>query len=157
GGRHPSENLLQLAAPRRKSVGRRIGRVDFDGFVEEMHSLPVLREAAAMHRRRPQEQVVCGEAYGRLTSYPFNLDRTKLGSNGPGDLTRDAVLNFENVIVPAAEPARPDVCAVRRINQLDRNAQAILALAQAAPNHIAHVEFGSDLLNVERLPRVRER
>jgi hypothetical protein len=78
--------------------------------------------------------------------------RRKGGRHRLGDL----ILERENVGEIAIVVLGPDVISGASINKLRRDAHPITGLAHAAFEHIAHAEFPSDLLHIDRAALVGE-
>src|SRR6516164_10513751 len=72
----------------------------------------------------------------------------------PNDRAHDVVLDRKNVLECAVVMLGPSMSPRGNVDQLSRNANVILALARAAFQQIADVQFASDLAHVYRLTLV---
>ncbi len=67
---------------------------------------------------------------------------------GVGDRAGDVLLDGEHVVEFAVEGAGPELKAVRRLDQLGGDAQAVAGLAHAALQHMGHPQLLADQLQV---------
>src|SRR5438105_2308839 len=106
--------------------------------------------------QRLQIMIIGVEAFGRLASRPLDFGLAQPRLYGAGDIARNLVLQFENVIEGAVEAVGPDVRAASRVDQLSSDAHAVAGLADAAFEHVAHAQFARDLLQVDGAALVRK-
>src|SRR5258708_37786832 len=110
-----------------------------------------------MHARYGTQEVIVGiEACGRFAFGAFDFRALQLWRDRADNACGDAVLKVENILERTVKPIRPQMHAVRHIDQLPSDAYAITGLAHAAFKHIAHAELTSDLLDADGLALVGE-
>ena len=97
----------------------------------------------------PQIKIVGVQAVRALALRTLDLRLPQAWLDGADDAQRDLVLDFENVAERPVISLGPDVGAVRGLDELAGDANAVPGLAQAAFEHVAHAEFPADLLHVD--------
>src|SRR5215475_8019824 len=118
--------------------------------------------ASSMESRLPRcrhaaQIVVIGiEALGRLPPRALDLRLLQLARDRADDIRRHLVLELEDVAQRAFEPVPPEMPAGRSIDELPGDAHALLRLAQAALQHVAHAERAAHLLHIHGMALVGE-
>src|SRR5262245_410662 len=104
---------------------------------------------------KPADEAFPGvQALRRLSCSSLNLRQLELWRNSAQDAARDLVLQIEDVLDPAVKTVRPEMHAVRGVDELAGYAHPVAGPAHAALQHIAHPEFASHLLHVHVPPLV---
>src|SRR5262245_25392620 len=109
------------------------------------------------HVTRAQDKVVSLDfiwALARRQSALGNLDHAVATGDLGDNLAHDLVLNEEDVDHLTIEPVGPDVSAGFSVDELRRDAKAVVGAPDAALEHVAHLELAPKLGYVHRLPLV---
>ena len=72
------------------------------------------------------------------------------------NLTRDVVLQREQITYIAVEPLRPQMCVSCGIDQLRVDADLVARSTDTPFEYIAHAKLAADLLRVDRLVPISE-
>lgn len=80
----------------------------------------------------------------------------QLGRNRAYHTGREAVLQIENVFNGVVESIGPEMRRGGRINKLGSDANPIIGSTDAAFEHVAHAQFATDLLHINRTAFVSE-
>src|SRR5215475_2778607 len=67
------------------------------------------------------------------------------------NLLRDPVLQLEHIVQVAVKPVRPHMAAVKAVDQLRRQPDAVAALSDTALQHVADAQEAADLARVPGL------
>src|SRR4051794_34483568 len=97
----------------------------------------------------PQIKIVGIQAVRALAFRKLDLSLPQAWLDGADDAQRDLVLDFENVAERPVIALGANVGAVRGLNELAGDANAVPRLAQAAFEHVAHAELAADLLHID--------
>ena len=112
---------------------------------------PLIVRADAPHmRQRLHDQVPCVEALRRLAPNASRLGGKDLRQNRTNDPARDLVLKLEDIFQLAIVFVRPQMDAVRGIDQLPGDTNPVGDLPHAALKDISHTELACDLAHVDR-------
>ena len=104
----------------------------------------------------PQIKIVGIQAVRALALRKLDLRLPQAWLDGADDAQRDLVLDFENVAERPVIAFGPDMGAVRRLDELAGDANAVAGFAQAAFEHVADAEFPPHLFHVDCAPLVGE-
>src|SRR5262249_48575204 len=133
-------------------------RVEFDGPVEQAQRLVRALQMPLMKVSHPaKKKVVCVEAFRGLALGSLYFRLLQLGRNRAYHSGREAVLQIDKVFNGAVESIGPEMCSGGRINKLRSDANPIIGSTDAAFEHVAHAQFATVLLYIDRAALVRER
>src|SRR5436190_13701794 len=104
-----------------------------------------------MPARSAAEVIVVGiEALGWFARGAHDLGLLQLWCDGADDTCRHFILKFENVFQPTLEALRPQMRASGGVDELAGDPQTIGGLPDASLQHVAHTEFATDPLHIDR-------
>ncbi len=107
-------------------------------------------------RHAAQVAVVCIETLGRFIPGARDLRLFELRRNRADHTVSDLILELENIVEHALEPASPMGRAGARIDELAGDANAALSLTPTAFEHVPHAQLAPDLLHIHVSMLVRE-
>ena len=125
--------------------------VDRDRLLQQLLRPPLLVGARAPHvRQRLQDQIPCIDALRRLAANARRFGDKDLRPDRTDDLVGDVVLQLEDIGQLAIVSVRPQMHAVRGIDQLSGDAHPAGGLAHAALENVPDAELACDVANVDR-------
>ncbi|MEZ5864551.1 MAG: hypothetical protein R3D25_10985 [Geminicoccaceae bacterium] len=135
--------------PGEQGVGRHVARIGLDGAPgERLGRFDRCRRVAEIFGMRPLGQLPGGEAVRRLLPRQCPLMCTDLRCHGRHDRPGQLVLQVEQVGHRPVPAVGPDMAAVRGVDELGRQPQAVAGAADRALDDIAHAQLARDLPHV---------
>ena len=137
--------------PSHQGVGMGVFVIEADRLPQKFLRTPLIVRADAPHmRQRLHDQVPCVEALRRLAPNASRLGGQDLRQDRTNDPVRDLVLKLEDIFHFAIVFVRPQMDAVRGIDQLPGDTNPVGDLSHAALEDISHAELACDSAHVDR-------
>ncbi len=142
----PAVDIVQGVAKAEIGVGRGEARIERDRALQQRAALgDVIAAVTRDQLTATQIPIVRLDVVGASARHPPALLGRQRDLERGDDLTRDLVLDLEDVGQLAVVALGPDVAAGRPVDQLGRDPDAVAGLAHAAFERMPHAELAAHL------------
>ena len=125
--------------------------VQFDGLFEEkqraMGRFPLIRTNI---RQSTKKQIIRSKVVGRPLYGAFDFGSLQCRFNDSGNTRRHPVLEVKDILKRTVKPVGPQMGTGLRLDQLRGDTHPTTAFAHRSLKQIAHAQFASYLLQIER-------